>query len=77
MEDFQINFLPLKIYCNLQKLKINDDKMNLMLLNNEDTTLTNIIIRKEKFIILGCTMNDRWPTQIISIEMHQKPSENT
>ena len=64
-----IYFLLLKIYYNLQKLKINDDKTNLMLLNNprhdeevkdtKITTDTDIIVPKDKFIILGWTVNRR------------------
>ena len=55
-------FLLLKIYYNLNKLQINDDKTNLMLINNprhekevENTRITTDsyqIKRKEKFTIL-------------------------
>ena len=63
------HFLLLKIYYNLNKLKINDDKTNLLLLNNprhdkevEDTKITtdtDTILPKDKFTILGWTVNKR------------------
>ena len=62
-------FLLLKIFYNLNKLKINDDKTNLILLNNprhdnevkdtKITTDTDVIKPKEKFTILGWVINRR------------------
>ena len=62
-------FILLKIYYNLNKLKINDEKTNLMLLNNPRhdnevkdiviTTDTEIIKPKDKFTILGWVVNKK------------------
>ena len=63
-------FQLLKIFYNLNKLKINDDKTNLMLINNprheaevkdtKITTNTDIIKPKEKFTILGWVINRKF-----------------
>ena len=62
-------FILLKIFYNLNKLKINDDKTNLMFLNNprhddemkevKIVTDTDTIKPKEKFTILGWIVNKR------------------
>ena len=62
-------FLLLKIFYNLNKVKINDDKTYLMFLNNprheeevKDTkiiTYTDTITPREKILMLGWTVNQR------------------
>ena len=63
-------FLILKIFYNLNKLKINDKKTNLMMINNPKHKYTtkeitiqtdkDTIHPKEKFVVLGWTLNRRF-----------------